>query len=297
MPWYSSVHRGSGLKSQVATAAFEGARDAVARFVGAPAGRRGRLRAQHDRGDQRARRRAARGHARAPTPVEHHANMLPVAPPRPAAAAVHRARRRSCSTAASGAARRARGRPGRGHRRVERHRRGVAGRRAGRARARARRAAVRRRRPARAAPADRHGGARASTSSPSRATSSTRRSAPARWSATLAARRRRRCCTAAGRSSSSRLDDVVWADAPERHEAGSPNVVGAVALAAACRALLELGMDAVAEHERALAARLWTGSRTSRPRAADAVARAASTASASRPSTSTATAIRCWPRS
>ena len=51
------------------------------------------------------------------------------------------------------------------------------------------------------------------------------------------------------------LDDVIWADAPERHEAGSPNVVGAVALAAACRALLDLGMDAVAAHERALAAR------------------------------------------
>ena len=47
-------------------------------------------------------------------------------------------------------------------------------------------------------------------------------------------------------------DDVIWADAPQRHEAGSPNVVGAVALAAACRALLDLGMDAVAAHERAL---------------------------------------------
>jgi selenocysteine lyase/cysteine desulfurase len=55
------------------------------------------------------------------------------------------------------------------------------------------------------------------------------------------------------------LDDVIWADAPERHEAGSPNVVGAVALAAACRALLAVGMDAVAEHERVLATRLWNG--------------------------------------
>ena len=53
-------------------------------------------------------------------------------------------------------------------------------------------------------------------------------------------------------------DDVIWADAPQRHEAGSPNVVGAVALAAACRALLDLGMDAVAAHERALSARLWS---------------------------------------
>jgi selenocysteine lyase/cysteine desulfurase len=55
------------------------------------------------------------------------------------------------------------------------------------------------------------------------------------------------------------LDDVVWAGAPERHEAGSPNVVGVVALAAACRFLLSLGMDAVAEHERLLADRLRNG--------------------------------------
>ena len=33
------------------------------------------------------------------------------------------------------------------------------------------------------------------------------------------------------------VDDVIWADAPERYEAGSPNVIGAVALAAACDAL------------------------------------------------------------
>ena len=53
------------------------------------------------------------------------------------------------------------------------------------------------------------------------------------------------------------LDDVVWADAPERHEAGSPNVVGVVALAAACRRLRECGMKAIAAHEQALARRLW----------------------------------------
>jgi selenocysteine lyase/cysteine desulfurase len=53
--------------------------------------------------------------------------------------------------------------------------------------------------------------------------------------------------------------DVIWADAPARHEAGSPNVVGAVALAAACRALLDLGMDTVAAHGRALSAHLWSG--------------------------------------
>ena len=55
------------------------------------------------------------------------------------------------------------------------------------------------------------------------------------------------------------LDDVIWEAVPERHEAGSPDVVGVVALAAACRRLREIGMEAVAAHERALAARLWRG--------------------------------------
>ena len=55
------------------------------------------------------------------------------------------------------------------------------------------------------------------------------------------------------------LDDVIWADGPELHEAGSPNVVGVVALGAACRQLAALGMGAVVEHERQLSARLWTG--------------------------------------
>lgn len=35
MPWYSSVHRGAGLKSQVATRAYEDARETVGRFFGA----------------------------------------------------------------------------------------------------------------------------------------------------------------------------------------------------------------------------------------------------------------------
>lgn len=50
------------------------------------------------------------------------------------------------------------------------------------------------------------------------------------------------------------LDDVVWAGAPDRDEAGSPNTVGAVALAAAIRQLESVGMQAVAEHEASLTA-------------------------------------------
>jgi len=53
-------------------------------------------------------------------------------------------------------------------------------------------------------------------------------------------------------------DDVIWADAPDRFEAGSPNVIGAVALGAACEHLRRLGMEAVAARERALAEYMWT---------------------------------------
>ena len=50
------------------------------------------------------------------------------------------------------------------------------------------------------------------------------------------------------------LDSVVWSDPPERDEAGSPNTVGAVALAAAIRQLQAVGMDQVAAHEAELTA-------------------------------------------
>ncbi|MFQ5615338.1 MAG: aminotransferase class V-fold PLP-dependent enzyme [Anaerolineales bacterium] len=48
------------------------------------------------------------------------------------------------------------------------------------------------------------------------------------------------------------LHDVVWATPPDRDEAGSPNTAGAVALAAAIRQLEEIGMDSVAQHEAEL---------------------------------------------
>jgi hypothetical protein len=55
------------------------------------------------------------------------------------------------------------------------------------------------------------------------------------------------------------LDEVIWADAPDRYEAGSPNVIGAVAFAAACVALEQIGMATLADRERALSARLDAG--------------------------------------
>jgi selenocysteine lyase/cysteine desulfurase len=50
------------------------------------------------------------------------------------------------------------------------------------------------------------------------------------------------------------LDEVYWAGLPDRDEAGSPNVVGAVAMAVAAHALMEVGMEQVAEHEDRLVA-------------------------------------------
>jgi selenocysteine lyase/cysteine desulfurase len=50
------------------------------------------------------------------------------------------------------------------------------------------------------------------------------------------------------------LDDVVWTMPPERDEAGSPNTIGAIAMAAAVSQLEHIGMDVVAQHEAQLTA-------------------------------------------
>ena len=55
------------------------------------------------------------------------------------------------------------------------------------------------------------------------------------------------------------LDEAVWTDPPDREEAGSPNVVGAVALHAAIDALGELGWPAIVSHDRHLAHLLREG--------------------------------------
>jgi selenocysteine lyase/cysteine desulfurase len=51
-------------------------------------------------------------------------------------------------------------------------------------------------------------------------------------------------------------DDTVWADLPDREEAGSPNVIGAVALGVAIDTLLELGFEEMLRHEVELGATL-----------------------------------------
>jgi len=55
------------------------------------------------------------------------------------------------------------------------------------------------------------------------------------------------------------LDQVLWAEPPDREEAGSPNVVGAVALAAAIDQLEALGWPAVTVHDEKLAGALRRG--------------------------------------
>ncbi|MEU0094440.1 aminotransferase class V-fold PLP-dependent enzyme [Kribbella sp. NPDC006257] len=52
--------------------------------------------------------------------------------------------------------------------------------------------------------------------------------------------------------------ETVWNQGPSRHEGGSPNVIGAIALAAACAAITK-HREAIEQHERSLLARLRTG--------------------------------------
>src|SRR3954469_22401919 len=76
VPYYSSVHRGTGAKSRISTDAYEHARDAVRRFVGAPDGTAVLVRHTNEAINVLARPLPARTRVLS-TPVEHHANMLP----------------------------------------------------------------------------------------------------------------------------------------------------------------------------------------------------------------------------
>jgi selenocysteine lyase/cysteine desulfurase len=52
------------------------------------------------------------------------------------------------------------------------------------------------------------------------------------------------------------LDEVWWTEPPDREEAGSPNVIGAVALEAALDEVGRIGWDVIQSHEQQLARRL-----------------------------------------
>ena len=56
-----------------------------------------------------------------------------------------------------------------------------------------------------------------------------------------------------------RVTDTMWHDGPARHEAGSPNVIGAVALAAAVETLASVDPEVLHLHESTLRARLAVG--------------------------------------
>ncbi|MEI5100120.1 aminotransferase class V-fold PLP-dependent enzyme [Streptomyces sp. PmtG] len=53
--------------------------------------------------------------------------------------------------------------------------------------------------------------------------------------------------------------DVEWHDTAARHEAGSPNVIGAYSIAAACKALTEAGFEALVARERHLIEKVRAG--------------------------------------
>jgi selenocysteine lyase/cysteine desulfurase len=55
------------------------------------------------------------------------------------------------------------------------------------------------------------------------------------------------------------LEEVVWTDPPEREEAGSPNVIGAIALHAAIDELARIGWERIIAHDDAMAHRLRDG--------------------------------------
>ena len=189
LPWYSSVHRGAGFASQVSTRAYEAARAAVA--DASPALARpddGHLCPQHDGGDQPphplpgaapgSRGPRARSSSTTPTCCPGGASPAstcstrrssPSSCSRTCAARSRTGTVRSASLAITGAS-------------------NVTGEvfplaEIAPARARARRAARRRRRPARAAPADRHGGDGHRLPRAAPATRCTRRSVAACWSA------------------------------------------------------------------------------------------------------------------
>jgi selenocysteine lyase/cysteine desulfurase len=278
LPWYSSVHRGSGMKSQLATAAYEGARETVARFVGARTDDAVVFVRNTTEAINVLASSLPEGSRVLSSPAEHHSNMLPwrrhdvsLLPFTHSAGELLEAcerqlrERRADLVAVTGAS-------------------NVTGEVWPLAEL--------------AEVVHRHGAElfvdaaqlaphrpidMAATGIDHLALSGHKLYAPFGAGALVGSGVRLDAgaplLAGGGAIELVTLDDVVWADAPERHEAGSPNVVGVVALGAACRELMRLGMDRVAEHERALSRYLWRrlagvrGLRTLRqwPQAADRV--------------------------
>jgi cysteine desulfurase / selenocysteine lyase len=62
--------------------------------------------------------------------------------------------------------------------------------------------------------------------------------------------------TGGGTISTVTVDSVTWAAPPDRNEAGTPNILGLIALARTIQVLEAVGMDAIDQHERELTALL-----------------------------------------
>ncbi len=259
MPWYSSVHRGSGLKSQVATAAFEGARDAVARFVGGRAGDTVVFVRNTTEAINVLAAGLPAGSSVLTTPLEHHSNMLPWRRHNVRTLPFTRSADEllvACEDELQAAS------PP-----IDLVALTGASNVTGEIPPLAEMAAL----------AHRHGArlfVDAAQLAPHRpidmtaagidflALSGHKLYAPFGAGALVGDAgllEELPLLQGGGAIKWVTLDDVVWAEAPDRHEAGSPNVLGVVALAAACRRLSELGMERIAEAERALFARLHEG--------------------------------------
>ena len=259
LPGYSSVHRGAGFRSRMATVAYEQARSSALAFAGRPegddvaimcrntteainhlayrlrpTGRRG-----GDDGDRAPRQPVAVG-AALRTPLRRMWCRRHLRP--------RRRRRRARPPPDTPA-------PGH-HRRVERDGMAAATRRDHRRRARARCARACRRSTARTTRPCRS----RRTSWRGAATRCTRRSAPACWSGPRATFAEGDPFLAGGGAVDLvDLDEVIWTEPPDREEAGSPNVIGAVALRRRDRELTRLGWNAVREHDDQLARALRRG--------------------------------------
>ncbi len=263
LPWYSSVHRGAGFKSRFATAAYEGARDSAHRFAG-------RARDGDDvvvlcRNTTEAinhlayRLRFEADDVVATTVVEHHANLLPwarVAQRRwvecgrdgtftvDDVTAVLDAGRRPALLALTGASNVTGWLPPVAQICAEAHARGIpvlldAAQLA----------------PHRALPPD----------PDFVAFSGHKLYAPYGAGALIGPTRVFATgdpfLAGGGAVDLVDLDEVIWTDPPEREEAGSPNVIGAVAFGAAMDEMGRLGWEAIAENEAALSTRLHEGLR------------------------------------
>jgi selenocysteine lyase/cysteine desulfurase len=256
LPWYSSVHRGAGFTSQVSTRLYEAARETMARFVGArPTDTVIFVRNTTDAVNHLAHcLRVPEGQVVLTTAVEHHANLLPwrrVAPvitlPPPAspeallesvAAALRDPARRVAVLAVTGAS-------------------NVTGEifpvaeLARLAHEHGARIAVD---AAQLAPHRLIDMAAAGIDCLS--LSGHKMYAPFGAGVLVAPTALLESCepllAGGGAVDFVTLEDVLWTALPDRLEAGSPNVIGAVALAAAAATLEEVGMERVADHERTL---------------------------------------------